>query len=126
MPDPIERSSHRLRSADGTVVAVDRYRQGRRDTAVVICHGFFQSKATPTFQRLASALAQSYDVLCLDFRGHGGSSGVFTFSAREDAELQAVVHKKIQRVAPLGETDDPRAVLGGVKGLRHGAGPCHF
>lgn len=91
MPDTIERSSHRLRSSDGIVVAVDRYRQGRRDTALVICHGFFQSKATRTFQRLAGALARAYDVLCLDFRGHGGSSGVFTFSAQEDAELQAVL-----------------------------------
>jgi pimeloyl-ACP methyl ester carboxylesterase len=91
MPDTIERSSHRLRSSDGTMVAVDRCRQGQRDTALVICHGFFQSKATPTFQRLASALAHSYDVLSLDFRGHGGSSGAFTFSAREGAELQAVL-----------------------------------
>ncbi len=105
MPDTVERSSHRLRSLDGTVVAVDRYRQGRRDTALVICHGFFQSKAPPTFQRLAGALAQSYDVLCLDFRGHGDSSGVFTFSAREDAELQAVLtwaQPQYPRLAVIG------------------------
>lgn len=80
-----------LRTADGVRMAFDWYHQPSRPAALIICHGFFQSKDTATFQRLARALAGARDVLCMDFRGHGKSSGRFTFSARENAELEALL-----------------------------------
>lgn len=63
---------------------------GRRE-AVIICPGFFQSHTTPTFRRLSQALAEHYDVLAMDFRGHGLSSGLYTFSANEAEDLAAVL-----------------------------------
>jgi len=57
----------------------------------VIGHGFFKSKETATFRRMAQAFTQNQDVICMDFRGHGASSGRFTFSTKEDAELSAVL-----------------------------------
>jgi pimeloyl-ACP methyl ester carboxylesterase len=58
---------------------------------VIICPGFWQSKDTPTFRRMSEALAADHDVLAMDFRGHGRSSGFYTFSAREGTDLEAVL-----------------------------------
>ncbi len=84
------RSTHQVTTPDGVQIAFDLYQRPGRDTLLVICPGFFQSKNTPTMRQLAATLAQHYDVLCMDFRGHGDSGGRFTFSAKEDADLTAV------------------------------------
>ncbi|MBI2094391.1 MAG: alpha/beta fold hydrolase [Candidatus Omnitrophica bacterium] len=86
-----KRSAHQVITCDGIRVAFDLYEQPRRDVALIICHGFFKSKETVIFQQLASRLAGDQDVICMDFRGHGVSGGEFTFSAREDADLAAVL-----------------------------------
>lgn len=41
---------------------------------VVLVHGFTQSGRS--WERVATALAKHYEVLCLDAPGHGGSSGI--------------------------------------------------
>jgi pimeloyl-ACP methyl ester carboxylesterase len=56
-----------------------------------MCPGFFKSKETATFRRLGEALARDRDVITMDFRGHGRSGGWYTFSAREGADLEAVL-----------------------------------
>lgn len=99
------KSSHRLLTKDGVTVAFDLYQESSGDACLVICHGFFQSKETATFQRMAQAFAKERDVLCMDFRGHGKSSGLFTFSARENAELEAVLdwmRKQYRRIIVMG------------------------
>ena len=40
---------------------------------------------------MVEMLEERLDVLCMDFRGHGRSSGLYTFSAREGADLGAVL-----------------------------------
>ncbi len=87
----IERSTHQVTTSDGVQIAFDLYQRPGRDTVLIICPGFFQSKNTPTFRRMATALAHYRDVICMDFRGHGDSSGQFTFSAKEEADLKAVL-----------------------------------
>ena len=77
----VERTHHTLTSADGVLVSVEHYHAPGREAAVIICPGFFQSKETGTFQRLSLALAAHWDVLAMDFRGHGRSTGLYTFSA---------------------------------------------
>jgi pimeloyl-ACP methyl ester carboxylesterase len=75
-----------------------------RETAIVVCPGFFQSKDTPTFQRMSRALADDYDVLAMDFRGHGRSGGLYTFSACEWSDLEAVLswgRSRYQRIGIL-------------------------
>lgn len=81
-----QQETHRVDSIDGIRVSFDHYYQPGREVVLVIAHGFFKSKETSTFRRMAQAFAQSQDVICMDFRGHGASSGLFTFSAKEDAE----------------------------------------
>ncbi len=82
---------YQLPANDGIRTSFHHYQQPGRDTAMVICHGFFKSKETATFTRMSQAFAEQQDVICMDFRGHGTSSGLFTFSAKEDAELGAVL-----------------------------------
>ncbi len=88
MADPAEDRIF-LSAADGVRIAVSRLRAGHRE-AVVIAPGFFQSKDTPTFRRIARDFARDFDVLAVDFRGHGASGGRYTFSEREPLDLEAV------------------------------------
>lgn len=96
------RTRHTLTSADGVLVSVEAYCAPGREAAVIICPGFFQSKDTATFQRLARALAEHWDVLAMDFRGHGRSTGLYTFSASEGADLEALLLWAVSRYQGLG------------------------
>jgi pimeloyl-ACP methyl ester carboxylesterase len=90
----------------GIRISVDVYGRGRGGRAAIICPGFFQSKDTATFRRMCVALASSspseLDIVAMDFRGHGRSSGFFTFSAREGADLEAVVEWARREYDQLG------------------------
>ena len=99
----MERLSHTVRTADGVTVDIACYRNGCRESALIVCPGFFQSKDTATFTRLSEALAAKHlDVVAMDFRGHGRSGGRYTFSAREGADLTAVLAWAAARYARLG------------------------
>ena len=98
----MERVPHQVATADGIRISLDLYQEVGRDAVIVICPGFFQSKETPTFQRLASILSSECDVVCLDFRGHGRSSGSFAFSAYEQADLNAVLDWTCARYTRIG------------------------
>lgn len=93
---------HRLTTPGGVAIALDHYQADGRESALVICPGWFQSKDTPTFRRLSEALAATYDVLAMDFRGHGRSSGLYTFSARESEDLETVLRWAEGHYARLG------------------------
>jgi len=58
---------------------------------VILAHGFFNAKDAYLFKEIAQALALHYDVIAFDFRGHGKSSGLFTWTSKECADLQVVV-----------------------------------
>lgn len=101
----VTRTSDSVATSDGVSISVDRYHSNGHETAVIVCPGFFQSKDTKTFRRLAEALTDSRDVLAMDFRGHGRSKGLYTFSAREGADLEAVLRwaqERYRRIGVLG------------------------
>ncbi len=84
-----------------------RYAKASAQRCVVIAPGFFQSKETRTFKRIEEDLRQATgaSVLSMDFRGHGRSSGLYTFSAHETEDLKAVLEHARQnhgRVGVLG------------------------
>lgn len=81
-----------VKTSDGIRIAFVLYAGGKKGrSVVVICPGFFQSKDTHTFRQLSRDLAGVSDVVCMDFRGHGRSEGLYTFSAREGKDLEAVL-----------------------------------
>jgi len=73
-----------------------------RDAVVIIAPGFLNNKDTATFKRIANDLAEHYDVIAMDFRGHGHSEGEFTFSAFEYEDLKAVVDYARQHYTKVG------------------------
>lgn len=77
-----------LLSSDGERIAYDHYRNGHNQ-AVVIAHGFYNSKDSVLLQEIKNKLLDEYDVFMFDFRGHGRSSGVFYWTSKEEQDLEA-------------------------------------
>ena len=101
----MDRTTHTIRVTPAVRIAFDLYRTPERDAVLVICHGFFQSREAAAFRGLSGALAEHQDVICMDFRGHGASSGLFTFSAEEGADLSAVLdwaRTRYRRIQVMG------------------------
>lgn len=57
---------------------------------IIIAHGFYTNKDTALFKSMADAFSKEYDVIVFDFRGHGKSSDVFTWTALEQKDLRAI------------------------------------
>ena len=76
--------------------------KSEKDKVIIIAPGFFQSKLTPTFERIAHDLEKNFDVISMDFRGHGQSQGLYTFSALEKEDLRAVVDYARERYKKVG------------------------
>ncbi len=79
-----------LKTKDNHRIEAVHHEQGFKK-AVILAHGFFNAKDAYLFCEIAKALAVHYDVVAFDFRGHGKSSGLFTWTSKECADLQAVV-----------------------------------
>ncbi len=79
-----------LKTQDGHRIEAVHHAQGFHKV-VILAHGFFNTKDAYLFRAMANALAVHYDVVAFDFRGHGKSSGLFTWTSRECADLKAVI-----------------------------------
>src|SRR3989338_8018385 len=72
---------------------------------IIIAPGFFQSKETSTFKKIVREFENNFDVIAMDFRGHGKSGGLYTFSALEKEDLKVVVdyaREHYKKVGVLG------------------------
>ena len=98
----MDRLTQTLSTSDKARISLDLYCQDHRNTVIIVCPGFFQSKETATFQRMSAELADEHDVLAMDFRGHGRSSGLYTFSAREGVDLETVLGWAAERYRRIG------------------------
>ncbi|NQT07121.1 MAG: alpha/beta fold hydrolase [Candidatus Omnitrophica bacterium] len=79
-----------LTTEDGIRISVNHYRNGF-DRAIIICPGFMMYKDSKPFSMLSERLNDEFDIITMDFRGHGKSSGLYTFTSREHLDLEAVV-----------------------------------
>jgi len=79
-----------LLTSDGQKIAYHYYKN-HHNKVVIIAPGFYNSKDSALFKSLAQALLDEYDVFVFDFRGHGASSGNFTWTAYEPNDLNAVI-----------------------------------
>jgi len=98
-------TTHQVLTEDDVAISFDLYRGDSKDFVLIICPGFFQSKETKTFRQMSEDLTDGQDVICMDFRGHGKSGGLFTFSALEHKDIAAVVvfaKERYRRVGILG------------------------
>jgi len=85
-----------LTTADHHKISFQHFKNGSR-TVIIIAHGYYNSKQCVVLQQLAQALVGEYDIFMFDFRGHGKSSGVFTWTSREGNDLGAA----LDFIAPL-------------------------
>jgi len=80
-----------LHTEDGVSLKARHYLTGHSQV-ILIAHGLSQNKDTKIFRAIAESFIKDYDVLVLDFRGHGKSGGRFTFTAKESRDLLAALH----------------------------------
>ncbi len=93
-----------VRTIDGQRIAFDHYQRGH-EKVVIIAHGFFNSKDAALLKELGESLDNQYDIIIMDFRGHGQSSGLFYWTSKEYLDLEAVLEfagKNYDKVGLIG------------------------
>jgi len=79
-----------LKTPDGVDIAINHHKTGH-DEVLIIAHGWFMTKDSAYFSDMANVFSENFDVISMDFRGHGKSSGFYTFTSKEPMDLKAVV-----------------------------------
>ncbi|MDP2653179.1 MAG: alpha/beta fold hydrolase [Candidatus Omnitrophota bacterium] len=90
-----------LVTADRHKVSYDHYQSGH-EKVIIIAHGFFNSKQAVLLRRLGESLANEYDVILFDFRGHGRSDGLFSWTAKEYLDLLGIVELASKNYGRIG------------------------
>jgi len=80
-----------LTTIDNVKIAVNCYLSGK-ESLLIISPGWFMTKDSAIFKKMSLEFSKKYDVLSMDFRGHGRSSGFYTFTQKEGDDLSAVVN----------------------------------
>ncbi len=104
-----------LQAADGIAIDARLYETGN-DDVIVYCHRLLGGKEGGEVRLLAEAVADRYDLMTFDFRGHKSSLGTATIGGDEVLDLRAALScaKKMgyRRTIVLG------AGMGGTVGWR--------
>ena len=90
-----------LVTADNEKISYSHF-SGGKDTVIIVCHGFYNSKDCDYLVSLNKELGRNYDVFSFDLRGHGKSSGVFTMTSREENDVTAVLDYLKGKYAKVG------------------------
>ena len=93
-----------LETEHGVKIAVNHW-ETKRDEVLIIVPGWFMTKDSKSFSDMSKEFSQNVDVIAMDSRGHGKSSGAFTFGVEEVADLAAVVEfarKRYEKIYLLG------------------------
>lgn len=106
-----------LKTVDNENIAINHY-YSDKESVIIIAHGWFMCKDTKPFKSMSFDFSQNYDVITMDFREHGKSSGFYTFTAKEIHDIKAVVDfakGKYSKVFIIGFS------LGGASAVIHAA-----
>lgn len=113
----IEHRRFHVRTRDGERIAgvhVDRH---RNESLVLYVHGFMANKNHMRVPAFVQSLARHQDVMAVDLRGHGESSGGCTMGALEVYDIEATVrHARslgYSRIITVGSS------MGGASVIRH-------
>ena len=111
---------------DGVTIRGVHLQRGS-DLVCIYCHGFMSHKTLKAIPGFVEALAERFDAVAFDFRGHGESTGVCTFTEREILDLDAVVRylraQGYRRIVLIGSSMGGATVIryaalyGGVEGV---------
>ena len=82
--------SFTLSIAPGLSLAADLMRRPGRDVLVVL-PGFWRTRRSSRIHALALKLAEQTSVAVLDLRGHGDSTGAYSFGTHEPSDVRALL-----------------------------------
>ncbi len=87
---------------DGTRIVWERHGPAKR-RCVLVTHGIFSYRAMPELGRLTQGLLEAgWSVITWDVRGHGDSTGRFTFGQEEWRDLSALAEEvRLESPGPL-------------------------
>lgn len=77
-------------TSDGIKLALNHYDTGHKEVLIIV-HGWFMTKDSRAFSDMAQNFSKEFDVIAFDCRGHGKSSGFYTFTSKETIDLKTVV-----------------------------------
>lgn len=106
-----------LTTQDGVKIAINHHKT-EHDEVLIIAHGWFMTKDSSYFRDMAEVFSKNFDIISMDFRGHGRSSGFYTFTSKETMDLKSVVDyakKQYSKIYLMGFS------LGGALVLIHSA-----
>ncbi len=93
----------KLKTTDKVEIAVNHYDSGM-ESVTILAPGWFMTKDSKSFRLMSDIFSKYSDVLAMDFRGHGKSSGFYTFTSKEVNDISSVIefaklrYKKINLV----------------------------
>lgn len=79
-----------VKTADGIKIAINHF-ETNKNQVLIIANGWTMSKDSKFTAEMAHLFAKTFDVISFDFRGHGKSSGNYTFTSKEPEDLKSVV-----------------------------------
>jgi len=82
--------NRKLKTKDKIDIALNHYPNGH-DEVVIVAPGWCMTKDSDAFCQISKMFAQVFDVISFDFRGHGKSGGMYTFTAKELMDMDCVV-----------------------------------
>ena len=80
-----------LITEDKVNIALNYYKNGH-DEVVIVAPGWCMTKDSNAFEQICEIFTESFDVISFDFRGHGKSGGMYTFTAKELMDMDVVVN----------------------------------
>lgn len=80
----------KIKTKDNVNIAVNHYKNGF-ERVVIIAPGWFMTKDSKSFKEMSEVFSKYSDILVMDFRGHGKSSGFYTFTSKETNDISAVI-----------------------------------
>lgn len=93
-----------IKTNDGIKIAINHFKSNK-EQVLIIANGWTMSKDSSFTNQIASLFAQIFDVISFDFRGHGKSSGIYTFTSKEPEDLKSVVNyaqKRYKKIYLIG------------------------
>ena len=93
-----------LKTKDKIDIAINHYEYAF-DSVVIVAPGWCMTKDSDAFLRISEMFAKNFDVISFDFRGHGKSEGLYTFTSKELMDLDCVVRfarKKYKKIYLVG------------------------
>lgn len=80
-----------IKTSDGIKIALNHFKKNK-EQVLIIANGWTMSKDSSFISKMANLFAKKFDVISFDFRGHGKSSGNYTFTSKEPEDLKSVVN----------------------------------